>query len=242
MTAKHAEQNAVQGRRRLRPAAPLVLLFASALLAAFSVVVFATRSNPSAGEPPAGRQLPAGALAAEHLPVAPLLVPHTSHRRRLADVVDRNAAAPRRIRIPSIGVSARVGPLQLAPNRTMETPKNFSETGWFEPGHEPGEQGPAVIVGHVDSKSGAAVFYKLRKLRRGDIIRISRADGTAVRFRVEGLERWPKSEFPTKKVFGHTTKSTLRLVTCSGNFDPTVGHYVDNTIVYAVRVQSRTAL
>jgi hypothetical protein len=241
VTAKHAEDNVVQGRRRLRPAAPLVLLFASAALATFSVVAFTTRSNPSAGEPPAGRQLPPGALAAEHLPVAPLLAPHAPQKRRLADVVDANAAAPRRIHISSIGVSARVIPLQLAPNRTMETPKNFSETGWFEPGHEPGEQGPAVVVGHVDSKTGPAVFYKLRKLRRGDMIRIVRADGSAVRFRVEGLERWPKADFPTKKVFGRTRKSTLRLVTCSGNFDPSVGHYVDNTIVYAVRVPSRTA-
>ena len=57
-----------------------------------------------------------------------------------------------------------------------------------------------------------------------------------MRFRVEGLERWPKAEFPTRRVFGRTRLSTLRLVTCSGEFDESSGHYVDNTIVYAVRV------
>jgi hypothetical protein len=121
----------------------------------------------------------------------------------------------------------------------METPANFSETGWFEPGREPGERGPAVVVGHVDSINGPAVFYRLRELRRGNRINIRRADGSVVRFRVEGLERWPKAAFPTRRVFGHTGVAALRLVTCSGNFDPSTGHYVDNTIVYAARVRVR---
>jgi sortase (surface protein transpeptidase) len=216
-----------------------VLLLASAVLAAFSVVAFSIRIDQSSGEPPAARALPAGALEDEQLPVGQLLAPNIPAKDPLVDLVDRNAPAPRRIHIASIGVSARVIPLRLNANHTMETPKNFSEAGWFEPGHEPGEQGPAVVVGHVDSKTGPAVFYKLRKLRRGDLIRIVRADRSVVRFRVEGLERWPKADFPTKKVFGRTRTSTLRLVTCSGNFDPKVGHYVDNTIVYAVRVPSR---
>lgn len=113
----------------------------------------------------------------------------------------------------------------------------WQDAGWYEPGPEPGERGPAVIAGHVDSTDGPAIFYRLRELRRGNLIYIRRADGSLVRFRVEGLERWPKSEFPTRRVFGTKSRiSVLRLVTCSGNFDRSTGHYVDNTIVYAVRV------
>jgi len=155
------------------------------------------------------------------------------------NVVDAQAAPPRRISIPAIGVAARVIPLGLRKDRTMQTPRDFADTGWFEPGAEPGERGAAVVVGHVDSKRGPAVFYRLRKLRRGDLIRISRADGTVVRFRVEGLERWPKAEFPTRRVFRRTRVSALRLVTCSGEFDRNSGHYVDNTIVFAVREKQR---
>ena len=119
----------------------------------------------------------------------------------------------------------------------MQTPRVWQEAGWYEPGPEPGERGPAVIAGHIDSTDGPAAFYRLRELHRGNLIMIRRADGSALRFRVEGLERWPKSEFPTRRVFGRKTRiSVLRLVTCSGNFDHSTGHYVDNTIVYAVRV------
>ena len=161
--------------------------------------------------------------------------PHGAPVRGLAEVADPEAARPERIRIPAIGVSGRVVPLGLAADRTMETPRNFENTGWYEPGPEPGERGAAVITGHVDSTSGPAVFYRLRELRRGNVIRISRADGSVVQFRVEGLERWPKAAFPTRRVFGRTRGSVLRLVTCSGNFDSSTGHYVDNTIVYAAR-------
>ena len=155
------------------------------------------------------------------------------------NVVDRQAPPPRAIRIPSIGVDARVIPLGLNSDGTMQTPRSVSVTGWYRPWREPGERGAAVITGHVDSVEGPGVFYRLRELRRGDVIRVSRADRSTVRFRVEGLERWPKAEFPSHRVFRPTRVSTLRLVTCSGNFDASTGHYVDNTIVYAARVRVR---
>jgi hypothetical protein len=191
-------------------------------------------------EAPVGRPLAQRALAAERPPAGNTKrARHGRPKRRLVDVVDREAAPPRRIRIPAIGVAARVIPLGLNPDGTMQTPEDFSSTGWYKPWREPGERGSAVITGHVDSVNGPAVFYRLRDLRRGNIIRIKRGDGSVVRFRIEGLERWPKAEFPSRKVFRPTRISTLRLVTCSGNFDRSTGHYVDNTIVYAARVRVR---
>jgi Sortase domain len=169
----------------------------------------------------------------------PTTAPRRQRHRPLVDVADREAAPPRRISIPAIGVRARVVSLQRSPDGTMETPENFDNAGWYQPGSEPGERGPAVIAGHVDSTSGPAVFYRLRELKRGNLVRISRADGSVVRFRVEGLERWPKAAFPTRRVFGGTRLAALRLVTCSGNFDASTGHYVDNTIVYATRLPVR---
>src|SRR3954452_11315088 len=150
--------------------------------------------------------------------------------------VDTHAAPPRRIRIPAIGVDAPVIALGLNIDGTLQTPRQWGYTGWYKPGPEPGERGAALITGHVDSTTGPAVFYRLRSLRSGDRIAIRRADGSVVRFRVQGLERWPKSEFPTHRVYGPTRGAVLRLVTCSGDFDTSTGHYVDNTIVYAKRV------
>jgi sortase (surface protein transpeptidase) len=143
------------------------------------------------------------------------------------------APPPHRIAIPAVGVSARVAPLGLDRNGELAAPSDYDATGWYAAGPEPGEDGPAVIAGHVDSKNGPAVFYRLAQLRPGDVIRIGRTDGSTVRFKVDRIEQWPKARFPTQRVYGRTGAPALRLVTCSGGFDSATGHYVDNTIVYA---------
>ena len=237
MTRGFSHNTSGKRRRRLRPAASLVV---PAYTLAFGLLAIGVPDASPTADPPVGRTLPAGALAAERAPAAPAAPPPSRRaERRLVDVVDREAPRPVRISIPAIGVSAPVVPLGREPDGTMQTPDDWGSTGWYEPGSEPGEQGPAVIVGHVDSTSGPAAFYRLRELRRGRLIRIRRADGRVVTFRVEGLERWPKATFPTRRVFTKTRVSAMRLVTCSGDFDASTGHYVDNTIVYAVRVPER---
>jgi sortase (surface protein transpeptidase) len=230
--ADPADRRENNGLRRLLSAGP-VLVPGVAAVALLVAAVLSGGSGHHDGDPPVSRTLPGRAFAPEW--------PHEARasQRSLVDVVDRDAARPQRIRIPAIGVWARVIPLRLEPDGTMQTPDDVAETGWYAPGREPGERGPAVVVGHVDDASGPGVFYRLRELRRGDWIRIARADGSVVRFRVEGLERWPKAAFPTRRVFGDTHTATLRLVTCSGNFDASTGHYVDNTIVYAARPRVR---
>jgi sortase (surface protein transpeptidase) len=156
-------------------------------------------------------------------------------RRKL--LIDGRAAPPRRIRIPAIGVSAPVVPLGLNPDRSLEVPQKWGNTGWYTGGPEPGERGPAVIAGHVDSTSGPAVFYRLGELDRGNLIHVRRADGSVASFRVQGIERWPKDRFPTRRVYHPTHTSTLRLITCGGAFNRSTGHYLDNTIVYATRIR-----
>jgi sortase (surface protein transpeptidase) len=159
-------------------------------------------------------------------------------RRRL---IDARAAPPRSIRIPAIGVSARLVALGLNPDRTLEVPRRWADAGWYTGGPRPGQRGPAVIAGHVDSMSGPAVFYRLGELRRGALVRIRRADGSTVTYGVEGVERWPKNRFPTDRVYGRTARSTLRLITCGGTFDKATGHYLDNVIVYATRVSAASS-
>jgi LPXTG-site transpeptidase (sortase) family protein len=140
-----------------------------------------------------------------------------------------------RIEIPAIGVDAPVVPLGLEPSGTLEAPEGLAETGWWTDGPEPGEAGPAVVAGHVDSRAGPAVFYRLNELRPGDGVEVVREDGSSVAFVVERLEQHPKADFPTEAVYGDTEGSALRLITCGGAFDRSTGHYLDNVIVYARR-------
>jgi sortase (surface protein transpeptidase) len=140
---------------------------------------------------------------------------------------------PARIVIPAIGVSAPIIPLALNADGTMQVPQSFSVAGWFRPGPEPGEPGPAIVVGHVDSRSGPGVFYRLRALGRGDRIKIVLVDRRTLQFVVTGSREASKRNFPTKVVYRRTSGPTLRLITCGGRFDSSTGHYVDNHIVFA---------
>ncbi len=140
--------------------------------------------------------------------------------------------SPDRITIDSIGVDAPIVDLQRAADQTLEVP-GWDDAGWWERGPEPGERGPAVISGHVDSKSGPAVFYRLRELKAGDPIQVLLDDGRNVTFKVDRTERFAKDAFPTLDVYGLTDGAELRLITCDGDFDRSVGHYKDNLVVFA---------
>jgi sortase (surface protein transpeptidase) len=147
----------------------------------------------------------------------------------------RATPVPVRIDIPRIGVASSLLRLGREPDGTVATPplRRAAVAGWYALGPRPGDPGSAVILGHVDSKRGPAVFFRLRELRRGDEVRVRRADGSLVRFVVERTEQFPKQRFPTDDVYYPTLTPGLRLVTCGGLFDRRSGHYRSNIIVFA---------
>jgi sortase (surface protein transpeptidase) len=145
----------------------------------------------------------------------------------------REVAAPVSVSIPAVGISSGLIPLGLNPDNTLEVPKDFSVAGWYTGRAVPGEVGPSVLAGHVDSKRGPAAFYRLRDIRPGDTVDVARSDGTIARFRVIAKEQHDKDEFPTARVYGPTDSAELRLITCGGTFDRSIGHYNDNIVVFA---------
>jgi LPXTG-site transpeptidase (sortase) family protein len=144
-----------------------------------------------------------------------------------------DATPPTRVRIPAIGVDAPLDPLRLDPAGVLEVPPAYARPGWYAQGTLPGEIGPAVIAGHVDSTRGQAVFFRLHELRAGDLVEVARGERW-VRFQVVATERYAKNRFPTERVYGPTPDPELRLITCGGSFDRTRRSYVDNVVVYAV--------
>lgn len=140
---------------------------------------------------------------------------------------------PVHVAIAALGVSSDLEHLGVRPDGTLAPPTDFQRAGWFAGGVEPGQPGPAVIAGHVDSRSGPAVFQALGDLTPGDGIEVTRADGSTVSFRVTEVTEHPKAEFPTEAVYGPVPGSELRLITCSGPFDEGTRHYVDNLVVFA---------
>jgi len=141
---------------------------------------------------------------------------------------------PVEVAVPAIAVRSALVGLRLNTDGTLQVPADYAKAGWYSQGPAPGDAGqPAVIVGHVDSTNGPAIFFRLRQLRAGDAVLIRRADGSAVRFVVYRTTQYPKDSFPAGQVYASTPDAELRLITCTGTFNRAAGSYLDNFVVYA---------
>jgi hypothetical protein len=200
---------------------------------AATVVTLAVASVTAvAGSQAAGNTLPQVAAASTATTATTATTAGTFRSvRSYADVA--HVAEPVRLRIPAAGVDTPLVRLGRAADGSIEVPARFDVAGWFAEGPRPGQPGPAVFLGHVDSRTGPAVFYRVAALPRDAQVIVTRADGSTAAFRVSGTQRVPKLEFPTDLVYGPTLEPSLRLVTCGGSFDRATRNYRDNVIVYA---------
>ena len=194
----------------------------TALLAIFALLVATLLTGAQAA---ARETVPAG-----ERPTAAL--PPTADAFRSARTYP-TVAAPVRLRIPALHVNSPLQRLDRQPDGTVAVPDRADVAGWYERGPRPGQAGPAVILGHVDSHTGPGVFLNLSRVPRGAAVLVDRADGSTVTFRVTNVQRVSKTRFPTDLVYAPTLLPTLRLVTCGGSFDTTRRSYRDNVIAFA---------
>ena len=163
---------------------------------------------------------PAGVVVAPPRPIGPARV-----------------ARPVYLSIPVIGVRTRLIRLGLTAQGTLQVPASTSVAGWYTGGPRPGQVGSAVIAGHIDSYLGPGVFFRLRLLRPGDRVYVRQAGGALAVFRVYAERSYPKDHFPTQRVYGPAPDPELRLITCGGTFDPAIGSYLNNVVVYASQIR-----
>ena len=139
--------------------------------------------------------------------------------------------------IPSLDVSTPVFPIGLAADGSLAVPQpgpRLNQAAWFRNSPSPGQPGPAIIEGHVDSTQGPSVFFRLGAIAPGDRVHVRRSDGVRLTFVVDAVRDFKKASFPTKLVYGDAdlSRPTLRLITCS-DFDPSIHHHVGNEVVFA---------
>lgn len=146
---------------------------------------------------------------------------------------DAAAVPPVRVQIPAIGVDSALESLALGEGGRLQAPVDFDLAGWYADGVLPGQVGPAIIAGHVDSPSAPAVFAQIGSLVPGDEIIVTLSDGSALTFAVSDSIQSAKAEFPTAAVYSNVPTPELRLITCGGTFDSSTGHYLDNLIIFA---------
>lgn len=144
-------------------------------------------------------------------------------------------SAPNRLDIPSIGVSAPFTALSLNAQGTLVPPPDTDNNlvGWYKAGPSPGERGNAIVAGHVDTKTGPAVFSMLSTLEAGAKVTITRDDGILATFVVDEVRTFKKKDFPDREVYGDTNDAQLRVITCGGAYDHTVKDYTANVVAFA---------
>ena len=147
------------------------------------------------------------------------------------------ALVPVRLDIAIIGVSTPLVRLGLLPDRSVEVPVDPDHAGWFRRGPEPGRIGSSVILGHVDSRLGPAVFARLDELNPGDTVIVGRADGSEIEFVVRKAATYLNADFPAQRVYAAQGARRLNLVTCAGAYDPDRGGYQSNLVVYTSRAR-----
>lgn len=145
-------------------------------------------------------------------------------------------SAPASVAIPALDIESPLIRLGLeADTGALQVPGDHAVAGWYADGPYPGEANgpPAVIVGHVDSLTGPAVFYRLREIERDTEIHVTRADGSTAVFRVVDAHQYSKAALPAAEVYARRQPAELILITCTGQFDEQTRSYLDNFVVTA---------
>jgi sortase (surface protein transpeptidase) len=227
-----------RGRRGRRTALALAVLL---VLAGTAAVVGGLTSQDHAPQPTvsAASSSAASTAASGEVPAAPTSTGTPAQPGpSLAPgaVTPLPPSPPTQLEVPAIGVSTDL--LQLGQNAdgTVQVPPlaRDSKAGWYRYSPTPGELGPAVLLGHVDSAEyGPGVFFSLGALKPGDTLSVTRADNTVATFRVTRVASFAKDQFPTLDVYGNTDDAELRLITCGGAFDSSARSYENNIVVYA---------
>lgn len=177
--------------------------------------------------------------APQAAPVAPAPVSAPPSASASADARPVGKHLPRskpvRLIIPKISVNAPFTPLSIGPNGQLEAPPadDVNLVGWHAKGASPGETGTAIIAGHVDTKTSAAVFAELSELKKGDVFHVVRADRRKASFVVDNVETFDKDRFPSRRVYGDTPQAQVRLITCAGDYDRAAQDYTANLVVFA---------
>jgi len=179
----------------------------------------------------------AGAVFAVTLARATLFSPQESEIEVPPPAIVANAAPgdyPARLRIPTLSINAKVQNVGLGKSGAMAVPTNYTDVGWYKLGPLPGQQGSAVMDGHVDNGFALpGVFKYLGNIKVGDEIFVDTKDGRSLRFVVTEIEAYPYKEAPTQKIFARNDRPRLNLITCQGSWVKADKTYDQRLVVFA---------
>lgn len=216
-----------------RRTAVLLVVLAVACVAAGVITVLAATTG-GGSPPPQPGPAAAGQLPGHSMSPMPGMPGHTAPARPAPTRTGTlPASRPATLDIPAVGIHSALLDLGLNGDGSIEVPGKPLQAGWYHGSPAPGQTGPSVILGHVDSyATGPAVFYRLGAMKPHQQIRVTRADHKVAVFTVDAVRSYDKAAFPTLDVYGNTPDPELRLITCS-DWNTRTHSYDGNTVVFA---------
>ncbi len=106
-------------------------------------------------------------------------------------------------------------------------PGDTSRVGWYRNGTVPGKTGSAVIAAHV-----FAAFSKLADLAVGSDVYVITEKNERLHFVVRGTEEYALADVSNTHLFNRHDAKRLNLITCAGEFIPSMDTYDRRRIVY----------
>ena len=146
-----------------------------------------------------------------------------------------SVSGPTRLLIPAIGIDASIENIGILTNGDLATPTQhpWEDVGWYHLGPRPGENGSAVIAGHLDRPGGAPdVFWNLRNMQPGDIVTVVAGNGASLHFRVTQVAAYPPDQAPLQQIFANPGGKFLNLITCAGDWIPSEHQTTLRLVVY----------
>ncbi|MNM64889.1 Sortase family protein [compost metagenome] len=154
-------------------------------------------------------------------------------KKNTAPIPEPKAFLPDRLIIPAIHVDTKLKPVTVLENGQVDVPRDTDIAGILYPGILPGQKGNVIIDGHVDSYTGPAVFFHLKKLLPGNDIILTGAGGWKLTYEVESVEVFKPAEAPLERIFGPSGNRRLNLITCTGRYSRKKKEHEHRLVIFA---------
>ncbi len=138
---------------------------------------------------------------------------------------------PRRLDLPSLGVSADVSAIGTDGSLVLIPPSDYTTVGWWAQGAEPGDgSGTTILAGHTVHTGGGALD-NLGDMKVGATVTLRRARQSLV-YDVTSVTTYRKGALAARaaRVFDQTGPERLAIVTC-GDWNGEI--YLSNVVAIA---------
>lgn len=149
--------------------------------------------------------------------------------------------APKYLKIPKLGVDARVKSLGVNNKNQLSAPYSIYDAGWYNASAHPGDSGSlgaVVMDGHVHGPTRPGVFVGLKNLSAGDTIQIVSGDNQVFNYKVIRVQNYDAASINMGMMMASAQPGVqgLNLITCGGPYNHQTGEYSERTVVFAVQI------